>query len=454
MGTTVAALSTAPQTAGIHVIRMSGDNAVEILKRVFVPAKKVEYFEHAHMYYGHVVDDGVALDEVYAVSFYQPISYTGENVVEIQCHGASVLSGEILKLLLKNGAEPAQPGEFTKRAFLNGKMDLVQAESVMDLINSSSAAASKNAYEQLNGTLSAKINKLKEIFVFVMANIDVDIDFPEADIEVVDRGMIVDKLNEAKKTAQEMLSSVDEGRVIKEGIRVAICGLPNAGKSSLLNLLLGEDRAIVTEIPGTTRDIIEESLTVNGVRVRLFDTAGIRNSSDKVEAIGIERTKRVMSDCDIVIVMLDGSEDVLSDDNRILLEETESKKNHRIVVVNKSDVAVNKSVTDELEKNGMKYIVISALTGSGTEQLKNAIYDKALGSTGTESVCLTNARQIHCLNKCMTALDDALNDIEFAPLDIVGINIREAYEDILELVGESIDDSIINEIFMSFCLGK
>lgn len=322
------------------------------------------------------------------------------------------------------------------------------------MINSSSVAASKNAYEQLNGTLSAKINKLKEIFVFVMANIDVDIDFPEADIEVVDRGMIVDKLNEAKKTAQEMLSSVDEGRVIKEGIRVAICGLPNAGKSSLLNLLLGEDRAIVTEIPGTTRDIIEESLTVNGVRVRLFDTAGIRNSSDKVEAIGIERTKRVMSDCDIVLVMLDGSEDVLSDDNRILLEETESKKNHRIVVVNKSDVAVNKSVTDELEKNGMEYIVISALTGSGIEQLKNAIYDKALGSTGTESVCLTNARQIHCLNKCMTALDDALNDVEFAPLDIVGINIREAYEDILELVGESIDDSIINEIFMSFCLGK
>lgn len=454
MGSTIAALSTAPQTAGIHVIRMSGDDSVEILKRVFVPAKKVEYFEHAHMYYGHVVDNGVALDEVYAVSFYQPISYTGENVVEIQCHGSGVLSGEILKLLLKNGAEPAQPGEFTKRAFLNGKMDLVQAESVMDLINSSSTAASKNAYEQLNGDLSAKINKLKEIFVFVMANIDVDIDFPEADVEVVDRQMIIEKLKEAKSIAQKMLSSVDEGRVIKEGIRVAICGLPNAGKSSLLNLLLGEDRAIVTEIPGTTRDIIEESLTVNGVKVRLFDTAGIRQSQDKVESIGIERTKRVMADCDIALVMIDGSLNELGDENRLLLKETEQKGSRRIVAVNKSDIAVNENVTAELRSLGVDFIVISAQTGDGKDKLKTAVYNKALGDTATEAVCLTNARQIHCLKKCMAALDDALSDIELAPLDIVGINIREAYEDILELVGEAIDDSIINEIFMSFCLGK
>lgn len=454
MGSTIAALSTAPQTAGIHVIRMSGDNSVEILKRVFVPVKKVKYFEHAHMYYGHVVDNGVALDEVYAVSFYQPVSYTGENVVEIQCHGSGVLSGEILKLLLKNGAEPAQPGEFTKRAFLNGKMDLVQAESVMELINSSSTAASKNAYEQLNGDLSAKINKLKEIFVFVMANIDVDIDFPEADIEVVDRQMLIDKLNEAKGIAQRMLSSVDEGRVIKEGIRVTICGLPNAGKSSLLNMLLGEDRAIVTEIPGTTRDIIEESLTVNGVRVRLFDTAGIRQSQDKVESIGIERTRRIMADCDIALVMIDGSLSDLGDENRLLLSETEQKGSRRIIVVNKSDIAVNENIIAELRDLGADHVVISAQTGDGKDELKNAIYNKALGGAASEAVCLTNARQIHCLKKCMVALDEALNDIEIAPLDIVGINIREAYEDILELVGEAIDDSIINEIFMSFCLGK
>ncbi len=452
MGSTIAALSTAPQSAGIHVIRISGEDSVEILKRIFKPANNIESFEHAHMYYGRVVDNGVALDEVYAVSFYQPKSYTGENVVEIQCHGSSVLSGEILKLILDNGAEPAQPGEFTKRAFLNGKMDLVQAESVMELINSQSTAASKNAYEQLDGELSARINKLKELYVFVLANIDVDIDFPEADVEVVDRDMLTAKLCEARAIANGMLESVDEGRILKEGIRVAICGLPNAGKSSLLNMLIGADRAIVTEIPGTTRDVIEESLVINGVKIRLFDTAGIRDTEDIVESIGIERTRRLIDGSDIALVMIDGTEKGLSKENRELIEATADQK--RIVAVNKSDLSINDGIKSELCALGVEFMVISAQTGDGAKELKERIHSLALGNAVGETACLTNARQIHCLKKSLAALDNALADMLFAPLDIVGINIREAYEAVLELVGEAIDDSVINEIFMSFCLGK
>ncbi|MBP3347272.1 MAG: tRNA uridine-5-carboxymethylaminomethyl(34) synthesis GTPase MnmE [Clostridia bacterium] len=453
MNETIAALSTAPQTAGIHVIRMSGDDSVEILKRVFEPASKIESFEHAHMYYGRVVDNGVALDEVYAVSFYQPKSYTGENVVEIQCHGSGVLSGEILKLLLKNGATPAQPGEFTKRAYLNGKLDLVQAESVMDLLNATGKAASKNAYEQLSGHLSERINSLKDIFVFVMANIDVDIDFPEADVEVVDRELLSAKLCEAKRIIDGMLSSVDEGRIIKEGIRVAICGLPNAGKSSLLNYLIGDDRAIVTDIPGTTRDVIEESVMINGIRVRLFDTAGLRHTEDKIESIGIQRTKRAIDDGDIVLVMIDGTSESLGDENTELLHSTRDKK--RIVALNKSDADINDSVIKDLDAMGVEYVVISARTGDNIDLLKDKIYQTVMGGNSTESVCLTNARQIHCIRHSGEALQRAMEDMDaFMPLDIVGIGIREAYEGILELVGEGIDDSIINEIFTSFCLGK
>lgn len=453
MNTTIAALSTAPQAAGIHVIRMSGDEAVDILKRIFRPAKNVDTFEHARMYFGRVIDDGVALDEVYAVSFYQPISYTGENVVEIQCHGSALLSKKILELLIKNGAVPAQPGEFTKRAFLNGKMDLVQAEAVMDLLNASGSAAAKNAFEQLSGELSTKINELKEIFVFVMANIDADIDFPEADIEVVDRSMLISELDRAKAKVGGMLSTVSEGKIIKDGIKTAICGLPNAGKSSLLNCMIGSDRAIVTEIPGTTRDIIEEAVTVNGVLVRLFDTAGLRATGDKVESIGIEKTKNIIENSDIALVLLDGTCETLSEENKTLLEMTEQKR--RIVAINKSDLDVDEGFIEEVRGYAPDNLVISAQTGSGIEELKQRIYDMTLGNATGETNCITNTRQIYCLRQCMSALESALEDMENGePLDIAGINIREAYQDILELVGETISDEITDKIFMSFCLGK
>lgn len=453
MSTTIAALSTAPQAAGIHVIRMSGSHAVDILKKIFEPAKKTDYYDHARMYYGHVVDNGVALDAVYAVSFYQPISYTGEDVVEIQCHGSAVLSKKILDLLMRNGAMPAEPGEFTKRAFLNGKIDLIQAESVMDLLSASGEKASNNAFEQLSGALSQKIDELKDIFVYVMANIDVDIDFPEADIEVVDREMLEDKLKYAENIISGMLSTVSEGRIIKDGARVAICGLPNAGKSSLMNYLLGQERAIVTDIPGTTRDIIEEAFNVNGIAVRLFDTAGIRETDNKVESIGIERTKKIIENSDIALVMIDGTDKALSNENKELLALTDSKK--RIIAVNKSDIEVSGSIINELEAAYNDVIVISAETGSNVDNLKQKIYELALGAFDGETNCITNARQIYCLRQASAALSIALDDMQSGmPLDIAGINIREAYQCILELVGDVVSDEIIDKIFTSFCLGK
>ncbi len=454
MSTTIAALSTAPQASGIHVIRMSGDASVEILKRVFKPAKPTTDFEHARMYFGRVLDNGVALDEVYAVSFYKPISYTGENVVEIQCHGSALLSKKILDILFENGAEPAEPGEFTKRAFLNGKMDLIQAEAVMDLLNATGNAASKNAFEQLSGELSEKIDQLKETFVYVMANIDADIDFPEADIEVVDREMLIAMLLGADEIISGMLSTVKEGRIIKDGIKVAICGLPNAGKSSLLNCIAGQDKAIVTEVPGTTRDIIEESVLVNGVLVRLFDTAGIRDTEDKVESIGIERTKNVIENSDVALVLIDGTTEDLTDENIDLIKMTDGKS--RIIAVNKADLSVGEGLIRTLEGYTNDYLVISAQTGDGVDALKNKIYNEALGNTATgETNCITNTRQIYCLKQCKAALSDAIIDMQNGePLDIAGINIREAYSDILELVGEGIGNEITDKIFMTFCLGK
>lgn len=455
MEDTIAALSTAPQASGIHVIRMSGGQSREILMQVFEPAADVTEMEHGRMYFGHVMDNGVFLDEVYAVSFYAPKSYTGEDVVEIQCHGASVLSDEILKLLFRNGAVPAQPGEFTKRAFLNGRIDLVQAEAVMDVINSSAKAASRNAFEQLEGRFSREIGDWKERLVDVLANIDADIDFPEADIEVVDRSALVKSLELVQSHMEQMLSTVETGKILKEGIRLVICGVPNAGKSSLMNTLLGQDRAIVTEIPGTTRDVLEEAVSINGVKLRVFDTAGVHDTQDYVENIGIERTRKALADADVALLLIDGAQGQLSQGDEELIRLTSGKK--RIVAVNKSDVMDDDGeiVKQTEAEAGQAVLEISAKTGDGVELLRQKIYELAVGADLGEGAVITNARQAHCLRAGAEALKQAVEEMRSGvPLDIAGISVREAYSRVLELVGEEISDEVIDRIFESFCLGK
>ena len=453
MDETIAALSTAPYAAGIHVIRMSGSRAAEILKEIFLPVAKTAQFEHGKMYYGHVTENGVFLDEVYAVSFYAPKSYTGEDVVEIQCHGSAALSGEILRLLMDHGAVPAEPGEFTKRAFLNGRLDLIQAEAVMDVIGSTARDASKNALEQLEGRLSRDIGELKELLVDVLANIDVDIDFPEADVEAVDRKGLAQRLAAALKKIREMLDTVERGRVLKEGARLVICGAPNAGKSSLMNCLLGQERTIVTDIPGTTRDVIEEAVTVNGIRLRLFDTAGVHDTRDVVESMGIERTKAALQNADLVLMLIDGAQKTLSEEDRRLLAMT--GESNRIVAVNKTDLLPEERLLKETEALAGAFLLISAKSGEGTEALRQQIYDQVMGKSTGEGVFLTNARQVHCLRESAAALEQAMEEMEDGvPLDIAGISVREGYGRLLELLGEEISDEVVDRIFLSFCLGK
>lgn len=454
MEDTIAALSTAPQASGIHVIRMSGGQSREILMQVFEPAADVTEMEHGRMYFGHVMDNGVFLDEVYAVSFYAPKSYTGEDVVEIQCHGASVLSDEILKLLFRNGAVPAQPGEFTKRAFLNGRIDLIQAEAVMDVISSSAKAATRNAFEQLEGRFSQEIGEWKDQLIDVLANIDADIDFPEADIEVVDRSALVERLKLVQSRMEQMLSTVETGKILKEGIRLVICGVPNAGKSSLMNNLLGRDRAIVTEVPGTTRDVLEEAVSINGVKLRIFDTAGVHDTQDYVENIGIERTRRALADADVVVLLIDGAQGQLSQGDKELIQLTSGKK--RIVAVNKSDVMDDGDIVRQTEAEaGQAVLEISAKTGDGVELLRQKIYELAVGADLGEGAVITNARQAHCLRAGAEALKQAVEEMRSGvPLDIAGISVREAYSRVLELVGEEISGEVIDRIFESFCLGK
>ncbi|MBE5816540.1 MAG: tRNA uridine-5-carboxymethylaminomethyl(34) synthesis GTPase MnmE [Clostridiales bacterium] len=446
---TIAALATPQGTAGIHVIRISGDDAHNVIKQCFSSPNKSDInFEHGYMQYGYIkAPNGEILDEGYAVCFKAPRSYTGEDVCEIQCHGSLFNASRILDMLYSMGVRPAEPGEFTKRAFLNGRIDLVKAESVMDIISSDSTAAVKNSMEHLSGTLSRKNDEVKDSIVYALANINADIDFPDEDTEYADRREIIGAIDNAYGIITELCKTASTGRMIKDGVRVAICGAPNVGKSTLLNCLTQSDRAIVTDIPGTTRDILEECIYVNGIKVRLFDTAGIRDTEDSIEQIGIERTVKLLENADLALIILDGTRE-LSKSDMELLSKTENI--NRIVAVNKSDEGV-------LYVPQCEHLVISAATSQGINALKDAIYEKCLGSSSAgEGVYVTNARHIALYNDCIKGLERAKEDLldSSLPVDLAATWLNDAYIAIKELTGEEIDNEIIDRIFAQFCLGK
>ena len=436
---------------------MRGEKCFEVLDKIFKPKKQesVENIKGYTIKYGHIVQNNEIIDEVLVSYFKAPKSYTTENMCEINTHGGNIIIRKILDLCLKNGANLAEPGEFTKRAFLNGRIDLLQAESVIDVINAKSEKEAKTGIKQLEGVLSKKIKEIKQEILDVMVNVDVSIDYPEYDVEDVTNAEISSMLDSVQVKLENLEKSFDNGKLIKEGIKTAIIGKPNAGKSSLLNAILKEDRAIVTEYEGTTRDTIEEFVNIEGVPLKLIDTAGIRDAKDEVEKIGIKKSKEIANDADLVIAIFDSSRDLTKEDIEIL-DITKNKKS--IILLNKSDLnsvlTENDSRFKEITENVIK---ISALNGEGLEKLYSLISKMfSLEEINVDNdVIITNLRHKNLISRAIENVKKAKDTVEQnMPIDIIAIFVKDILEDLGNITGEIVTDDIINEIFAKFCLGK
>ena len=454
---TIASISTAPGIGGIGIIRMSGEKSFEVLDKIFIAKNKqnIDEIKGYTIKYGNIVEDGNVIDEVLVSYFKAPRSYTTENMCEINSHGGTVIVRKILELCLKNGADLAEPGEFTKRAFLNGRIDLAQAESVIDVINAKSDKEAKSGIKQLEGFLSKEIKEIKQEIMDVLVNIEVTIDYPEYDTPEVQQEELSKMLQSVGQRLIKLEKSFDNGKIIKEGIKTAIIGKPNAGKSSLLNAILKEDRAIVTDIAGTTRDTIEEFVTINGIPLKLIDTAGIREASDKVEKIGVEKSIKLAEEADLVIAIFDSSKELTEEDIEIL-KLIENKKS--IILLNKNDLNSVISENDEQLKKASKNILkISALNKTGIDELYEKISELFnLNEINLDNdILITNVRHKNIISKSLENVKKANGSLNMnMPIDIITIYIKEILEDLGEITGEVVTEDIINEIFSKFCLGK
>ena len=456
MEKTIAAIATAPGVGGIAVIRVSGPEAVKIADRVFRGKKKLAQCPSHTVHHGRIIDKaGAPVDEVLATVMLAPRTFTGEDTVEISTHGGTNIPRRVLECLLYAGASQAGPGEFTKRAFLNGKLDLSQAEAVIDLINSENELAGKTAFSQLEGVLSERIRGLRGRLVSLAARMQVAIDYPDEDLEDITPAQILSEVTDTRKAVAELLATSDNGRMIKEGVAVTIVGKPNVGKSSLLNCLVREERAIVTSIAGTTRDIIEEYVWLDSVPVRLIDTAGIRDTDDVVEKLGVERSEKAIDNADLVLVMLDGSM-VPDDDDRRVLKATRGKE--RIIIINKTDlggVKYAEAIRAKADKSPV--VEISAKTGSGLRELEMLISSRyKIGAlAGGNNVVITNSRHKAALERAESALlraEDTLHN--GLPQDLASIDIAQAMDELGEITGETVSEDVVAEIFKNFCVGK
>ena len=457
MEKTIVAISTASGNGGIGIIRLSGRQTFDIIDKIFIPKNMSKDIKGYTMKYGNIVNpkNNEIIDEVLVSYFVAPKSYTTENMCEINSHGGTVVEKRILELCLENGAELAEPGEFTKRAFLNGRIDLSQAEGIIDLINSKTEMEAKESINQLEGNLSKKIKKIEQKMLDIMVNIEVTIDYPEYDVEEVTNSEALKKLNEIHNLLNELENSFNKGKIIKDGIKTVIIGKPNAGKSSLLNSLLKEDRAIVSDIAGTTRDTIEEYLNIDGIPLKLIDTAGIRDTENTIEKIGVKKSKKLVNDADLIIAIFDIS-GILDDDDRKIIELIRDKK--AIILLNKVDVLKNNNqMEEEINKLNKPVIKISAKEEIGFENLYSEIkkmFELNEISSNNE-ILITNERH---KNQIIKAKQNILNAIETVknntPVDIISIYINQAMEDLGEITGVNVSENIINEIFAKFCLGK
>lgn len=455
---TISAVCTALGEGAIGIIRISGENALAAGETIFKAAsgRKLADYPVNTLVYGHVYDaDGSMVDEVMAVYMRGPHSYTAEDVVEIQCHGGVRSLQKILSLSYAAGARPAEPGEFTKRAFLNGRIDLVQAEAVMDIIKSRSDAALKVAVRQQEGQLSSEVRGLRKELLDVIVNLEAVIDYPEDDIEEMTFASVLDSVNKTAEGVNKLLANAHTGKILREGLRVAIIGKPNVGKSSFLNCLLKEDRAIVSEYAGTTRDVIEEQFLLGGIPIVLADTAGIRETEDYVERIGVEKSRRILNEAELAIVVLDGSAPLTEEDFEIL---ELVKGRSYVIIINKSDLGsanIKNSLTGEFKNAPV--IELSAKTGAGLDVFTNWLQKFVYGSDKhlSDGIYVQNARHENLLKNSLASMQDALNAAEAQmPYDCIMIDLRNAAGFLGEITGDTVRDEIINEIFSKFCIGK
>lgn len=456
---TIAAISTAVGEAGIGIVRLSGKDAIKIANNIFrgINNKTLLDAENRKMVYGHIIDNrnDEIIDEVLIVSMKEPHTYTRENVVEIYCHGGIIPVRNILELLLYNGARLAEPGEFTKRAFLNGRLDLSQAEAVIDIIKAKTDKSFQVSMDQLEGGLSKKVEVIRDTVLSMLAHVEVTIDFPEDDIEEVTYEELEENANRVISEIKKLLSTADRGKILRDGINTVILGKPNVGKSSLMNALLRENRAIVTDIPGTTRDIIEEHLNIDGIPLRIIDTAGIRETEDLVERIGVDRAKETIESADLIIAVFDISTDLTEEDYNII---DLIKGRKALVLLNKTDLP-KKYSEDRLREllEGVDIISASVINEVGLDVLEDSI--KEMFYSGEieldSSVVVTNLRHKNQLEKALVNMESALNDIRVqVPLDCIEVDLRDCWENLGEILGETIGEDILDKIFAEFCIGK
>lgn len=457
MSTTIAAIGTALSNSGISIIRISGKDSLNIINKIFISSSKLE---PNHIIYGKIVDKNEVLDNVLVSYFKAPHSYTGEDVCEINCHGGNQITKEILEVVLENGAIMAEPGEFSKRAFLNGKMDLSQAEAVINLINAKTKTESRIAAKNMEGDLSKKIRELREELVELMAKIEVSVDYPEYDYEEVEPNSILELLNKKIAEIQHIVDTYEHGKYIKNGVNVAILGKPNVGKSSLLNNLANYEKAIVTNIPGTTRDIVEETINLGNIILNISDTAGIRDTEDIIEKIGVEKSLKILEEMDLVLYLINGKDGITEDDFNIL-SKIQNKGLKYITVINKSDLTTKddlNAIIKKLEKKNInKPVCISVKNNSGIDELKSKIIElfDASDLDYSHELIITNERHKDLLKKAIGYLNDAKNEISMGqPIDIVSIYVKKSTKTLGEIIGADVTEDIISKIFEKFCLGK
>ncbi|HDR5039310.1 TPA: tRNA uridine-5-carboxymethylaminomethyl(34) synthesis GTPase MnmE [Bacillus anthracis] len=456
---TIAAIATAPGEAGIGIVRISGDKSIDLTDKIFrsKEGKKLSEYKPRRITYGYIIDPKTdkRVDEVLVSYMKGPNTYTKEDIIEINCHGGMIPVKNILELVLRMGARAADPGEFTKRAFLNGRIDLAQAEAVMDLISAKTEKGFDVALNQLEGSLSKKVTKVRETLLEMLAHVEVSIDFAEEDIDEVTLGFLLEKSSEVEKDIQKLLDTADTGKILREGLSTVIVGKPNVGKSSLLNALVRESRAIVTDVPGTTRDVIEEHLNIKGIPLRLIDTAGIRETEDVVEKIGVEKSKELFNLADLIIVMLDASRELMEEDKQIMNLIGQKKA---LIIINKTDLP-QKLNFEEVETiiGSKKIIKVSLVEEKGLEEIEDALVEMVYQGQvrAKDSLLVTNIRHKNALERALESIKDSTKAIkQQLPLDFVEVDIKNTWEALGEITGDSVGEDLLDHIFKNFCIGK